>query len=73
MFREDLGEAASMEEWHALSGKKRRIRLDAIKEACEEYIQGACLEQLSSMIDATAERNKLSTENFYIEPDSNDS
>ena len=26
VFREDLGEAASMEELHALSSKKRRIR-----------------------------------------------
>ena len=73
VFREDLGEAASMEELRALSGKKRRKRLDAIKEACEEYIQGACLNQLSAIIKATAERNKLSTENFYIEPDSKDS
>ena len=69
VFREDLGEAASMEELHALSGKKRRARLDAIKEACEEYIQGACLNQLSAIIKATAERNGLGTENFYIKSD----
>ena len=30
MFRDDLGEPASIEELEALSGKKRRARLDAI-------------------------------------------
>ncbi|MDE0532001.1 MAG: nucleotidyl transferase AbiEii/AbiGii toxin family protein [Albidovulum sp.] len=36
VFRDDLGEAASIEEIEALSGKKRGKVLDAIKAACEE-------------------------------------
>ena len=40
MFRDDLGEPASVEELEALSGKKRRASLDAIKDACQAFIAG---------------------------------
>lgn len=40
VFRDDLGEAASMEELGTLSGKKRRARFDAIKQACQVFIGG---------------------------------
>ncbi|MGA8476348.1 MAG: nucleotidyl transferase AbiEii/AbiGii toxin family protein [Chthoniobacterales bacterium] len=33
VFRQDLGQPASIEELESLSGKKRRARLDAIREA----------------------------------------
>jgi predicted nucleotidyltransferase component of viral defense system len=35
VFREDIGQAATVEELEALSGKKRVARLDAIREACQ--------------------------------------
>lgn len=37
MFRDDLNEPASVEELEALSNKKRRARLDAIRDACRSY------------------------------------
>jgi hypothetical protein len=40
VFREDIGQAATVEELEALSGKKRAARLDAIKAACQDYING---------------------------------
>jgi hypothetical protein len=40
VFRNDLGEPASIEELEVLSGKKRRARLDAIKAACQAFISG---------------------------------
>jgi predicted nucleotidyltransferase component of viral defense system len=40
VFREDIGEPASVEELEALSGKKRQLRLDAIRTACQQFIQG---------------------------------
>ncbi len=43
VFRDDLGEAASIEELKALSGKKRGKVLDDIMVACETYINGPCL------------------------------
>ena len=39
-----------VEELEALSGKKRNARLEAIKAACQEYIQGPMLEQLSALL-----------------------
>src|SRR5215813_12527108 len=37
VFREDLGQAASVPELELMSRKKRQARLDAIKVACREY------------------------------------
>ncbi len=73
VFRDDLGEAASIDELKALSGKKRGKALDAVKSACEAYINGACLVGLSTIINETAKRNGLSTGQFRIEPDPEDS
>jgi hypothetical protein len=40
VFRDDVGEPATIEELGALSGKKRRARLEAIKDACQSFING---------------------------------
>src|SRR6516165_7335826 len=40
VFREDIGQPASVEELEALSGKKRTARLESIRAACQEYING---------------------------------
>jgi hypothetical protein len=54
VFRDDLDEAASVEELEALSNKKRRARLDAIRDACRAYITGPLNEFLSAQLaDAT--------------------
>ena len=39
VFRDDIGEPATIEELDALSGKKRRARLEAIKDACQSLYQ----------------------------------
>ena len=39
VLREDLGHGASVPDLQAMSRKKRQARLDAIKDACREYIQ----------------------------------
>jgi hypothetical protein len=72
VFREDLGEAASIEELEALSGKKRGKALDDIKAACEAYINGPCLAGLSAIARETASRNGMRTEQFFVEPDPED-
>jgi hypothetical protein len=48
VFREDIGQAATVEELEALSGKKRGARLDAIRQACQNYINGPLLERYCS-------------------------
>ena len=40
VFRDDLGAAASVTELEALSNKKRRAKLDAIRDACRAYVTG---------------------------------
>jgi hypothetical protein len=53
VFREDIGQPATFEELEAMSGKKRNARLEAIKAACQEYIQGSMLERLSVLLQQT--------------------
>ena len=74
VFREDLGQAASIEELDALSGKKRYAKLDAIKSACREYIQETLLGQFgvvvrSALTAAGIEANEASV---VIDPDDPD-
>src|ERR1041384_5219963 len=52
VFREDLGQAASVQELAALSRKKREARLDAIKEACRDYIQNTLAQQFGDVVRA---------------------
>ncbi|WP_432430959.1 hypothetical protein [Mesorhizobium loti] len=40
VVRDDLDEAASVEELEGLSNKKRRAKLDTIRDACRAYITG---------------------------------
>jgi hypothetical protein len=40
VFRDDLGQHAEPAELEALSGKQRRLRLNAIRDACQAFIQG---------------------------------
>ena len=55
VFRGDLDEAVSLDDLEALSNKKRRARLDAIRDACRAYITGPLYEFLSAQLaDATS-------------------
>jgi hypothetical protein len=50
VFREDLDQAATIEDLQALSRKQRRRRLDAIRDACRAYIVGPLKEELSAAL-----------------------
>lgn len=50
VFRDDLEEPASVEELEALSNKKRRAKLDAIRNACRAYITGPLREFLANRL-----------------------
>ena len=73
VFRDDLGQAYSIEQLAEMSGKKRRAALDAIKEACEDYINGALLEQLSQIASEAAGRTGIAAGELRIEPNPDDS
>ena len=50
IFRDDLGQSASIEELEEMSGKKRRARLDAIKAASQVYVNEAMSRQIISWL-----------------------
>jgi hypothetical protein len=72
VFREDIGQPATVEELEALSGKKRNARLEAIKAACQEYIQGPMLERLSVLLRQTLESANLNSNRARVEADPQD-
>ena len=49
-FRQDLNQAASAEELEKLSKKKRQQKLDAIRDACRAWVQGALREGVTQRI-----------------------
>lgn len=72
VFREDIGQPATVEELEALSGKRRNARLDAIKEACQEYIRGQLREQLKHLLQVTLDKANLSADRARVELDADD-
>lgn len=72
VFRDDLGQAASIEALEALSGKRRQARLDAIKAACQAYINGALFEDLSSIITRTMKSAGVALDRARLVADDSD-
>jgi hypothetical protein len=72
VFREDIGQPATFEELEALSGKKRNARLEAIKAACQKYIQGPMLERLSVLLQQTLKTANMNPNRARVEPDPDD-
>jgi hypothetical protein len=72
VFREDIGQPTTFEELEALSGKKRNARLDAIKAACQTYIQGPMLERLSALLQQTLQTANLNADQARVEADPDD-
>ena len=69
VFREDIGQSVSLEELESFSGKKRRARLDAIREACQGYIGGPLLENLSRIVHDTLEAAGIPQKHGRVELD----
>lgn len=72
VFRDDLGVPASVEELEALSRKKREAGLDAIRTACENYINGALLQDLGAIVAKACTRNGFDVGAIRVEPDAAD-
>lgn len=72
IFREDIGQAATVEELELLSGKKREARLDAIKAACQDYILGPMQEQLSVLLQQTLKTANLNPNRARVALDPDD-
>lgn len=72
VFRDDLGQTASIAELEAMSGKKREAALDAIREACEAHIQGPLQSQLAAIVGEAAQRMGIAAAQWRVEPDAQD-
>lgn len=67
VFRDDLGQSAEISDLDALSGKKRRARLDAIRDACQAYIAGPLTAQFTHLAASV-----IPEERFRLAPDPDD-
>ena len=72
IFRDDLGEGASIEELEELSGKKRRTRLDAIKAASQTYVKKPMRAQLAAQLHDALQAADLPQTAARIELDPDD-
>jgi hypothetical protein len=72
VFRDDLGEPATVEELEGLSGKKRKARLDAIKDACNAYINGRLRAELTSILQTKLKAVGTSVGTARVEADDAD-
>ncbi len=72
VFRDDLGQSASIADLEAHSGKKRRARLDAIKRSCQEFIQGKLYEMLAKLVAQTMAEAHIDTAHARLMLDDED-
>ena len=72
VFRDDLGEGASIEDLQSMSRTRREARLAAIRMACEAYIRGPLLSDLTGIVAAAAGRNGLDPGRFQVRLDDGD-
>src|SRR6266849_4002391 len=72
VFREDIGEPATVEELEELTGKKRAARLDEIKTACQRFINGSLREQLGALLRTALQDASLAPDSGRVEPDPDD-
>ncbi|GAA3842873.1 nucleotidyl transferase AbiEii/AbiGii toxin family protein [[Pseudomonas] carboxydohydrogena] len=72
VFRDDIGEGATIEELEALSGKKRRARLDAIKDACQIYINGPLRAELTQILQGRLKAAGFDASAARVEADDTD-
>jgi hypothetical protein len=66
VFRDDIGESASIEELEKLSNRKRKAKLDAIRDACRAYVTGPL------NVGLTAELNAATAGGGRVEIDPDD-
>ena len=59
-FRADLNQAATVEELEALSSNGRKVKLDAIRDACQTWVRGTLREGMAArLVEFVGERGKV--------------
>ncbi|PYX55214.1 MAG: hypothetical protein DMG76_18875 [Acidobacteria bacterium] len=72
VFRKDLAQAATVEDLEALSGKKRKAKLDAIKTACQAFIKGPLRDDLRAAMRQLVSTARIPEDAYRIEVDRDD-
>lgn len=72
VFRDDIGQPASVEELGAIGTNRRTAALDAIRAACEAYINGSLSERLTEICADTCQRTGIAASALRVEPDPQD-
>jgi hypothetical protein len=72
VFREDIGEAISIEDLEPLSRRKRVERLDAIRAACQTYINDKLRPELAAIAAQTMETAGKNQAGLEVVIDEND-
>ncbi len=72
VFRDDLGQQASVADLEALSGRKRKAKLDEIKAACQAHIAGPLRDQLTGLLAASLAEASVDAPQARVEPDAED-
>jgi hypothetical protein len=72
VFRDDLGQGASIENLAAMSRTRRLAKLESIRAACQAYIQGDLRTQLQALAADAGERAGLRADQIQIVPADDD-
>jgi hypothetical protein len=72
VFRDDLGQGATIEELEAMTGKKRRAKLDAIRDSSRNYINGDLHRDLGKLLSETLDAAGIPQEAVRLESDPDD-
>jgi hypothetical protein len=72
VYRDDIGAPASIAELEALSGKKRKARLGAIRDACRDYINSPLRGALTAILADRLKTAGLDPSSARVEPDEAD-
>ena len=69
VFRDDLGEPASIDDLEALSGKQQGARLDAIRAACQAFINEPFLKTFDRAVTGEMRSARLAPTRYRAELD----
>lgn len=72
VFREDIGQHIELADLEALTGKQQRRRLEAIKQACQAYIQGSLKQRLNGQIEKAFHTAAIAVTNAPVVQDDDD-
>jgi hypothetical protein len=72
VFRDDLGQHASVTHLEALSGRRRKAKLEDIKSACQAHVAGPLRAQLAERLAASLAEAGLEAPQARVELDTDD-